>query len=94
VGTPGRRRESKTDTETDTSGGGMGGTDFLKTFLLGYLNLASKKLAETNEPQTAETLSELVVEQVAKQLADPATKSELARKLEPLVQAWLDGNLS
>jgi hypothetical protein len=62
----------------------------LKEFLIGFLDIAAKKLAETDEPQTAHSLAALAVELFTKQLASPDIKAELTRRLEPLVQDWLE----
>jgi hypothetical protein len=62
-----------------------------KSFLSSFLNMAASKLAEMNEPLTAEALSELTVKLVASQLSNPALQIEMARALVPFVQAWLDG---
>ena len=62
--------------------------------LLEFLDMASAKLAATNEPQTAESLAELTVELFTAELANPATKLQLVRKLVPFVQNWLDGKAS
>ena len=65
----------------------------LRKWLSGFLDVASAKLAENDEPQNSRALAELVVDQVTKALADPETRSRLAAMLEPAAQAWLNGTL-
>jgi len=63
----------------------------LRDLAIGFFEIASARLAQLNQPFTAEALAQLAVEYAAQQLADPAMKSTLARGLVPLAQQWLDG---
>jgi len=62
-------------------------------FLTSLLDISASKLSESGQPMNAQTLAELVTEELAKQLTYPEVKAAFIQAITPLVQDYLDGKL-